>query len=89
MGHSPEKNEGARDEDPNDYSWMYGNPDDDLFDEHGDLKFPPYGHEDLYINPATGKPYTEEELAREDRTWPEAETPGGSGSEANHSHPDS
>jgi hypothetical protein len=88
MEYSPERNRGGRDEDRDDVSWIYGNPDDDLFDEHGDLKFPPYEHEDLQINPATGKPYTEEELARGDRTWAEAASPEGSSSEADPSHPE-
>lgn len=64
MPRSPESNSENRDRDPDDIleSWLSRLP-----DELG-----PYGFEDLYINPATGKHYTDEELAREHRLWPTA-----------------
>ena len=55
MTHSPEGNGGGggpeEGDNTDDLSWMYGNPEDDLFDEHGNLKLGPYGYEDLLENP--------------------------------------
>src|ERR1700722_4237073 len=75
MANSPEGSNEGRGGELDDTSWMYDNPSDDLFDEDGNLKFPPYGHEDLYINLATGKPYTDGELAHEDRIPLAVESP--------------
>jgi hypothetical protein len=74
MIHSPESGTGAGggegDYDPEDFSWL-----DELPDPHETLA----EIDRLYINPATGKHYTAEELAREGRTWPTAEPPEDSG----------
>lgn len=47
MTNSPEGNSEGGDSEEGDLPWLYGNPEDDLFDEKGNLKLGPYGYEDL------------------------------------------
>jgi hypothetical protein len=80
MAHSPEGNggdgENKEGENADDLSWMYGNPDDDLFDDKGNLKLGPYGFEDLFETSETDE--------RHPRGWdaeapPEADPPHSEG----------